>query len=232
MCVRGAACDWYKGVRSRCKWVECSSVKPNQRKRKRNELERKWERGCGSVWSSQPGLLSHLQPLSLFYTQIHAHTDTVHILSLTHTHTCPRTGWQPHDTATTHHSMPLLYPLNHSLANHMQINIPLSSGHIHHVNNEQSTTPPDFLAIPMVISKSMTVLLFYALLLSSLEVFPFGIVALLIQFFSKLPKLLHICFYPKWFIRAYISYIQHSILSSNHDALVLCPAGRKLYASF
>lgn len=93
MCVRGAACDWYKGVRSRCKWVECSSVKPNQRKRKRNELERKWERGCGSVWSSQPGLLSHLQPLSLFYTQIHTHTDTVHILSLTHTHTCPRTGW-------------------------------------------------------------------------------------------------------------------------------------------
>lgn len=163
---------------------------------------------------------------------LHSNTHRYSAHSLAHTHTCPRTGWQPHDTATTHHSMPLLYPLNHSLANHMQINIPLSSGHIHHVNNEQSTTPPDFLAIPMVISKSMTVLLFYALLLSSLEVFPFGIVALLIQFFSKLPKLLHICFYPKWFIRAYISYIQHSILSSNHDALVLCPAGRKLYASF
>lgn len=169
---------------------------------------------------------SHWACFTLKYTQIQC------TFSRSHTHTCPRTGWQPHDTATTHHSMPLLYPLNHSLANHMQINIPLSSGHIHHVNNEQSTTPPDFLAIPMVISKSMTVLLFYALLLSSLEVFPFGIVALLIQFFSKLPKLLHICFYPKWFIRAYISYIQHSILSSNHDALVLCPAGRKLYASF
>ena len=112
------------------------------------------ERGWGSVWSSQPGLFSHLQPLSLFYTQIHTHTHahthahSTHFLHLshshTHTHTHTRThtstststGWQPHDTATTHHSMPLLYPLNHSLANHMQINIPLSSGHIHHVNNK------------------------------------------------------------------------------------------------
>lgn len=34
--------------------------------------------------------------------------------------------------ATARHSTPLLHPLNHSLANHMQINIPLSSGHIHH----------------------------------------------------------------------------------------------------
>lgn len=43
------------------------------------------------MWSSQPGLLSHLQPLSLFYTQIHTHTHihthTVRILPLSHTHT-------------------------------------------------------------------------------------------------------------------------------------------------
>lgn len=94
------------------------------------------ERGWGSVWSSQPGLLSHLQPLSLFYTRTHTHTRSTRSLALRLSHTHTSAGWQPHDTAKTHHSVPLLYPLNHSLANYMQINIPLSSGHSRHINNK------------------------------------------------------------------------------------------------
>ena len=54
------------------------------------------------MWSSQPGLFSHLQPLSLFYTQIHTHTRTQYTLSPslsfshthTHTHTLARTRAQ------------------------------------------------------------------------------------------------------------------------------------------
>lgn len=155
------------------------------------------ERGWGSVWSSQPGLLSHLQPLSLFYTQIHtrAHTQYTFSLSHTHTHVRARTGWQPHDTATTHHSMPLLYPLNHSFANHMQINIPLSSGHIHHVNNKIH----HFARLPhRSCDKLEKVWQFLCcihgmqcLLLSNLERFSPGIIPLLIKCFSKWPKLMH-----------------------------------------
>ena len=74
------------------------------------------------------------------HTLVRVHTQ----YTFSQTHTCRMTTL---DTAATHHSMPLLYPLNHSLANHMQINIPLSSGRIHHVN--KSTTLLDLLSIPM-----------------------------------------------------------------------------------
>lgn len=55
------------------------------------------------MWCSQPGLLSHLQPLSLFYTQIHTHSHTHAITQTLTTHTPDDNlmTWQQHTTA--HH---------------------------------------------------------------------------------------------------------------------------------
>ncbi len=198
------------------------------------------ERGWGSVWSSQPGLLSHLQPLSLFYTQIHTRAHIQYTfslsLSLTFSHTHTRTGWQPHDTATTHHSMPLLYPLNHSLANHMQINIPLSSGHIHHVNNKIH----HFARLPRrscdKTRKSMTVFMVHTWNAVPTYVQPWKALSwhrtTFDQMLLQMTKIGAYFFNLKLLIRAYISYLSHNILVFNHDVLVLCPVGWKFCASF
>lgn len=94
-CIRRGGCSrLVKGVRSRCKWGGCSRVKTkSEGKEKKEEMSgRGSERGWGSVWSSQPGLLSHLQPLSPFDTR-------THVLSffVTHTHTMT-TSWHGKNT--------------------------------------------------------------------------------------------------------------------------------------
>lgn len=45
------------------------------------------DRGCWSVWGSQPGLLSHLQLLSMLHTPIHTGVCTCIIHNVTHSHT-------------------------------------------------------------------------------------------------------------------------------------------------
>lgn len=110
------------------------------------------ERGWGSVWSSQPGLLSHLQPLSVCYTQTHTHA--VHILSLslsvTHTPDDNLMTRQQHTTACHFciHSITVLLITCKLISRCPQVtSITLTT---------KSTTLLHFLAITTIIQKRVT----------------------------------------------------------------------------
>lgn len=154
------------------------------------------ERGWGSVWSSQPRLLSHLQPLSLFlHSDTHTHTRaySAHSLSVSHTHANTHTPddklatRQQHTTACHFciHSITILLITCKLISRCPWVtSITLTT---------KSTTSPDFLRLPTLhsVRKKKIFVLYAVPTLVQPQKFSSGITPLVIKFFSKWPKLVH-----------------------------------------